>query len=92
MSHTIRFASTAALVMLAACDMQSKLPPTALRPVTFNPPGTALAALPSMPIVWYHVAFETGSNRLDPQGTENCRQILGEYPCPPNVTPRRANS
>ena len=69
MSHTIRFASIAALVMLAACDMQSKMPPTALRPVTFNPPGTVLAASPSMPIVWYHVAFETGSNRLDPQGT-----------------------
>ena len=92
MSHTIRFASLVVLVMLAACDMQTKMPPTALRPVMFNPPATILAASPSMPIVLYHVAFETGSKRLDSQGTENCRRNLGEYRCPPNVTSRRANS
>ena len=77
MSHTIRFASLAALIMLAACDMQTKMPPTALRPVTFNPPGTVLAALPSVPIVWYHVEFETDSNRVNPQGAENCWHTLG---------------
>ena len=56
--------SFAGLLMLAACDMQNERP--APRPVSFNPPGTALAALPAANIAWYHVEYDTGSTRIGP--------------------------
>jgi outer membrane protein OmpA-like peptidoglycan-associated protein len=62
----IGLAPIAGLSMLAACDMQSGRP--APRPVSFNPPGTALTALPAANIVWYHVEFDHGSTRIGQDG------------------------
>ena len=49
--------SFAGLLVLAACDMQNERP--APRPVSFNPQGTAPAALPAANIVWYQVESDS---------------------------------
>ena len=61
-ANVIWFASIAGLTLLTACDMQSERP--APRPVSFNPPGTALAALPTSNIVLYHVEVDSDSTRI----------------------------
>lgn len=68
MSNSLRFAAIASLALLGACNMDSDHP--APRPVSFNPPGTALASLPAANIVWYHVAFDSGSTRIGPEGRQ----------------------
>ena len=60
--------SFAGLLMLAACDMQNERP--APRPVSFNPPGTAPAALPAATIVWYHVESDSDSTRIWAKGRQ----------------------
>jgi outer membrane protein OmpA-like peptidoglycan-associated protein len=66
LSSSIRFVAIAGLALLAACDRQEERP--APRPVSFNPPGTALAAMPASNVVWYHVEFDSGSNKIGLEG------------------------
>ena len=72
MSHSLknvlRFVPIAGLALLGACNMQADRP--APRPVSFNPPGTALTTLPASNIVWYHVEFDSGSTRIGPEGRQ----------------------
>lgn len=63
--------SGGALSLLAGCAQQG--PPSAPE-VAFNPPGTALAALPGGSVVWHHVAFATNSARIDADG----RRAIGD--------------
>jgi OOP family OmpA-OmpF porin len=66
--NSARLASIAAFTLVAGCAQQS--PPQAAAVVPYNPPGTALAALPAGGITWYHVTFATNSYRIDPAGQQ----------------------
>jgi outer membrane protein OmpA-like peptidoglycan-associated protein len=60
-------ASIAALALLAGCAQQSQ--PVAVA-VPYNPPSTALAALPPANVVWYHVSFDSSSARIGMDGQQ----------------------
>lgn len=74
-ANVIWFASIAGLTLLTACDMQSERP--APRPVSFNPPGTALAALPTSNIVLYHVEVDSDSTRIGPDDRQAIATVVG---------------
>jgi outer membrane protein OmpA-like peptidoglycan-associated protein len=64
--NTMITASIAAFALLAGCAEMNRL--TAPPAVAYNPPGTALAALPSADVARYRVTFATGSYRIDADG------------------------
>lgn len=64
--HTARLASAAGFVMLAGCAQMYPPPPPPA--VAYNPPGTALAALPPSDVTHYRVRFATDSYRIDAEG------------------------
>jgi len=66
--NSARFASIAAFALVAGCAQQS--PPRAAAVVPYNPPGTALAAMPASGVTWYHVTFATNSYQIDPTGQQ----------------------
>jgi outer membrane protein OmpA-like peptidoglycan-associated protein len=66
--NSARFASIAAFALVAGCAQQS--PPRAAAVVPYNPPGTALAALPTGNVTWYHVTFANNSYLIDPAGQQ----------------------
>ena len=72
---TVCIASLASLALLAACDKQSNRPVP--RPVSFNPPSTALAAVPASNIVWYHVDFDNGSTQIALEGRQAIATAAG---------------
>lgn len=74
-ANVIWFASIAGLTLLTACDMQSERP--APRPVSFNPPGTALAALPTSNIVWYHVESDSDSSHIETDQRQSLATVVG---------------
>ena len=74
-ANVIWFASIAGLTLLTACDMQSERP--APRPVSFNPPGSALAALPTSNIVWYHVEVDSDSTRIGSEERQAIATVAG---------------
>ena len=66
--NSARLASVVAFGLVTGCAQQS--PPRAAAVVPYNPPGTALAALPAGNVTWYHVAFATNSYQIDPAGQQ----------------------
>lgn len=62
-------ASFTALALLAGCAQHSA-PPAVAAAVPYNPPGTALAALPKADITWYRVDFATNSAHIDAAGRQ----------------------
>src|ERR1035437_6902839 len=60
---TARLASAAGFILLAGCAQIN--PPPA---VAYNPPSTALAALPPSDVTRYRVSFATNSYRIDADG------------------------
>jgi OOP family OmpA-OmpF porin len=66
--NSVRFASIAAFALVAGCAQQS--PPQAVAVVPYNPPGSALAAVPAGNITWYRVTFATNSYQIDPVGQQ----------------------
>ena len=62
-SRLAKFTSVSAFALLAGCAQQMQAPaaPTA----AYNPPGTALSALPEATVDWYRVTFASGSQQLD---------------------------
>ncbi len=68
-SKPAMLASFAAFAFLAGCAQHSA-PPPVVAAVPYNPPGTALAALPKADITWYHVDFPTGSAHIDAAGRQ----------------------
>ncbi len=54
--------SIGAFALLAGCTQQNAAPVAQATP--YNPPGTALAALPANNVTWFHAPFDSGSARL----------------------------
>ena len=68
LQNSVRVASFAAFALVAGCAQQA--PPRAAAAVPYNPPGTALAALPAGNVTWYRVTFATNSYQIDPAGQQ----------------------
>jgi outer membrane protein OmpA-like peptidoglycan-associated protein len=54
--------SIGAFALLAGCAQQNAAPVAEATP--YNPPGTALSALPANNVTWYHASFDSGSARI----------------------------
>lgn len=54
--------SIGAFALLAGCAQQTAAPVAEATP--YNPPGTALSALPRTDVTWFHASFPSGSARL----------------------------
>ncbi len=54
--------SIGAFALLAGCAQEKAAPVAAATP--YNPPGTALSALPANNVTWFHAPFDTGSARI----------------------------
>ena len=66
-----RLVALTGFALLAGCAQMNQAPPAPAAPaVAYNPPGTALAALPSANIAWFHVAFASGSSKIGPDGQQ----------------------
>lgn len=71
-----------AAALLAGCaEPGPKMPE-----VAFNPPGTALAALPPASVTWYQVAFETNGTRIDADGRQVISNIADSMRASPGLT------
>ena len=81
-SRTVKFASAAALVLLAGCAQQSNPAPA---PVAYNPPPPSLAAIPAAEIHWYQVTFASGSSRIDAYGRETITSVAGVMQSDPTL-------
>ena len=68
MRSSARIASIAVFALVAGCAQQS--PPRAAAMVPYNPPNTALAALPAANVTWYRVTFATNSYQIDAAGQQ----------------------
>ncbi len=64
--------SIGAFALLAGCSQQNAAPVAEVTP--YNPPGTALAALPAQNVTWFHAPFDSGSVRL---GSEALAAVNG---------------
>jgi len=70
LGNSAKLASVIAIALSADCAQQA--PPASPR-VAYNPPGTALAALPTPDVAWYFVAFSTGSYQIGAEGQQTIK-------------------
>jgi outer membrane protein OmpA-like peptidoglycan-associated protein len=84
LSNSAKLASVSAFALLMGCAQQSQ-PPVAVA-VPYNPPGTAVLALPATDITWYRVMFVTGSSRIDADGQQAINSVADKMQSNPTLT------
>jgi len=84
LGHSTKLASIATFALLVGCAQQSQ-PPVAVA-VLYNPPGTALAALPAADVTWYRVSFATNSFRIDADGQQVINSVADKMQSNPALT------
>ncbi len=62
--YTAGIGAAAAMMLVSGCDLMQQSGSAAAPPVSYNPPGQALAQLPAAQVTWYHVSVDTGSRTI----------------------------